>query len=102
MHARLSRFKIAPDRREDLLEFRQQRIRKLRNLDGLLHVFDMVSEDDEYLVVAIYRDRECAECEATMKVAGEFWFKLGDRVLGKEVDIRTYTVTYHDNMTNAA
>ncbi len=102
MHARLTRFKFAPDRRENLAELRQQRIQKLRNLDGLMYVFDLVSEDDEYIVLAIYRDRDCAECEATMKVAGEFWFKLGDRALGKEVDIRTYTVTYHDNMTNAA
>ena len=100
MHARLTRFKFAPDRRENLAELRQQRIQNLRNLDGLMYVFDLVSEDDEYIVLAIYRDRECAECEATMKVAGEFWFKLGELALREEIEVRHYTVAHHDKMTD--
>jgi hypothetical protein len=102
MHARLMRFKIAADRRENLLEFRQQRIQKLKSLDGLLHVFDMISEDDEFLILAVYRDRKCAEHAATMKVAGEFWFKMGGLALLEEIDIRHYSVTHHDDMDHSS
>ena len=74
MFARMSRFLVKPDKIEELLEFRRSRLKELKSIAGLNYVFDMMSEDGEYVVLAIYRDKESGESESVMKIVGEFWF----------------------------
>ena len=99
MYARMSRFKIKRERIDDVKEFRNSRLPKLRQLDGLKYLLGLAADDGECLVVAIYESEEHAESPQVLAVAGDFWFRMGGIMEDEGMTIRKYNVMHFDDFT---
>ncbi len=99
MYARMSRFKIKRERIDDVKEFRNSRLPKLRQLDGLKYLLGLAADDGECLVVAIYESEEYAESPQVLAVAGDFWFRTAGIIEAGGMTIRKYNVMHFDDFT---
>ncbi len=93
MFARISRFKVKPGQLNDLIAYRNSREPELKKLKGLRHIIGLASEDDEYLVIALYESQAHAEDETTLTSVGDFWFKMSALTEGRP-DVRKYDVSH--------
>ncbi len=99
MYARMSRFKVKRERIDDVIAFRNSRLPKLRQLDGLKYLFGLVADDGEVLVVAMYESEKHAESPQVLAVAGDFWFRMGGITGAEGMTIRKYNVMHFDDFT---
>ena len=95
MFARISRFKVRAGRSDELKAYRDERKQQLEKLPGLKYILALSGQDNECLVVAIYKSRTHAESELVMNNTGKFWFKIANLIEGKR-DVRLYDVTHFD------
>ncbi len=100
MYARMSRFKIKRERIDDVIAFRNSRLPKLRQLDGLNYLLGLVADDGEILVIAIYESEEHAESPQVLAVAGDFWFRMGGIMEAEGMTIQKYDVLHFDDFTS--
>ncbi len=99
MFTRVSRFKIKRERIDDVMAWRNSRLPKLRQLDGLKYLFGLAADDGEYLVIAIYASAGHAESPQVLAIAGDFWFRVAGMLEAEELTIRTYNVMHFDDFT---
>ena len=99
MYARMSRFKIKRERIDDVIAFRNSRLDKLRQLDGLKYLFGLAADDGEFLVIAMYESEEHAESPQVLAVAGDFWFRVEGIMEAGGMSIRKYNVMHFDDFT---
>ncbi len=99
MFTRVSRFKIKRERIDDVMAWRDSRLPKLRQLDGLKYLFGLAADDGEYMVLAIYESEEHAESPQVLAVAGAFWFRVAGILEDEGMTIRKYNVMHFDDFT---
>lgn len=78
MFARLTTFRIKPDRLEDFRTWRRANETEIYAQPGLRHWIGLVSEDGQAFVVAIFDDVQAA-CDA-VPAARALWDRFADMV----------------------
>jgi hypothetical protein len=81
MFARMTTFRVKPDRLEDFRKWRLEHEAEIFAQPGLHHWIGMMGEDGQAFVVALYDDVEAA-CDA-LPAARALWARFADMVEGE-------------------
>ena len=93
MFARIRRLKVKPGQLDNLIAYRISGEPELKKLKGLRHIIGLVSNDDEYLIIALYESEAHAEDETTLKSVGNILFRMSAFV-EDQADVSKYDVTH--------
>ena len=89
MYARLTKVKMKPGVRQDLLAVRQAVDPIVKSLVGLQFCLGLAAEDDELVLVTVYDSK--ADVDEAMTDAREIWQRAG-HLLDGQPSFKTYEV----------
>ena len=95
MHARLTRFKLKPGKREEWIRFRDEVDGEVRALKGLKHWIGLVGDNDDVVVVAICD--QAASIKESMPALRRVW-ECSAHLMDEQPSTARYEVVRFDTV----